>query len=110
MVTFECTVQEGHCDEALKPALIRSLERICKDLLGPKGHPVEVSWVVVKKGFGFRGGVPSTTSQVRGRIPDGCDDDTRRRLLTTIGETWCQVTGASAHELVVSARDQSWPG
>lgn len=110
MVSFECTVQEGHFDETLKPAVTQSLETICHDLLGPRSHPVEVSWVVVKKGFGFRGGVPTSTSQVRGRIPDGCDDNTRRRLLETIGEAWCRVTGASEHELVVSARDQSWTG
>lgn len=110
MVTFECTVQEGCVDPALRPEIESSFATICTDVLGPASAPVTVSWTVIKQGFGFRGGEPSTTSQVRGRIPDGCDADTRARLLAALGDAWCRLTGASEHELVIAARDRSWNG
>ena len=110
MTWFECTVQEGCIDERFRPGFESALETICVDILGPEAGPVEVSWVVIKRGFGFRAGEPSTTSLVRGRIPDGCDGQTRAQLLRAIGDAWCRLTGAREHELVVSARDQSWAG
>ena len=110
MTWFECTVQEGCVDESLMLGLESALGITCVDILGPEAEPVKVSWVVIKRGFGFRGGEPSTTSLVRGRIPDGCDGETRAHLLRAIGDAWCRLTGAGEHELVVSARDQSWSG
>ncbi len=110
MVSFECTVQEGCIDEHLRPNIASSLETVCLDILGPESGPVNISWVVIQRGFGFRGGLPSTTSLVRGYIPDGCDDATRQRLLRTIGDIWCRLSGTSEHELVVAARDEGWSG
>ncbi len=110
VITFECTVQEGCVSDELRPGLESAIEKVCDDVLGQDEGPVTVSWTVIPKGFGFRGGVPSTTSLVRGRIPDGCDRDTRSRILESIGDAWCRITGASQHELMVSARDWSWSG
>jgi len=110
MISFECTVQDGCIAEELRSELAEAIDRACSDVLGPKTTPVETSWVVIKRGFGFRGGEPSTTSMVRGRIPDGCDAKTRGRLLKSIGESWCRISGASEDELMVSARDQGWAG
>jgi hypothetical protein len=110
MVKFDCIVQEGCVDETLRPKLATALEDVCLDVLGADAGPAEFSWVVVKKGFGFRGGEPSNTSLVRGRIPDGCDRDTRERLLKSMADEWCRLTGATAHDLVISARDESWAG
>ena len=110
MITFECTVQEGCVSDQLRPDLASAIEKVCSDVLGRDQGRVNVSWTVIPKGFGFRGGEPSTTSLVRGRIPDGCDGETRARILESIGDSWCRITGASAHELMVSARDWSWSG
>ena len=111
MIHFECTVQEGCVRDALRPALGSAIESACTDILGDRAcGSVEITWSVIPKGFGFRGGQPSTTSQVRGRIPDGCDRKTRTHLLTSIGDSWCRITGASPEELMVAARDQSWSG
>ena len=110
MVRFECTVQEGCIRDDVRPDVEQALTSICHDVLGAESGPVEVSWTVIKKGYGFRGGEPSTTSMVRGRIPDGCDGETRARLLRSIGDRWCRLTGATEDELVVAARDESWRG
>ena len=111
MIHFECTVQEGCVQDALRPALGSAIESACTNILGDRAcGSVEITWSVIPKGFGFRGGQPSTTSQVRGRIPDGCDRETRTHLLTSIGDSWCRITGASPEELMVAARDQSWSG
>ena len=110
MIYFECTVQEGCVTDELRPRLRSAIEKVCNEILGEDQGPVNVSWVVVPKGFGFRGGQPSTTSLVRGRIPDGCARETRSRILESIGDSWCGITGASPNELMVSARDKSWSG
>ena len=110
MIHFECTVQDGCVPDDLRPSLASAIEKACNEALGHDEGPVEVSWAVIPKGFGFRGGQPSTTSLVRGRIPDGCDRETRSRMLKAIGDSWCQITDASPEELMVSARDRRWSG
>ena len=54
--------------------------------------------------------MPSTTSNVRGVIPDGCDQKTREALLSQIGENWCSVSGVLEDEVIISMRDRSWNG
>ncbi len=110
MIDFECTVQEGCVGEHLRPRLAQAIESACSEILGADSGPVSVSWVVIRKGFGFRGGRPSTTSLVRGRIPDGCDRETRGELLHALGDSWRRITGAAADEVIVSARDRGWSG
>ena len=110
MINFECTIQEGCVADELRPRLASEIEKVCYDVLGPDRGPIDVSWVVIPEGFGFRGGRPSTTSLVRARIPDGCDRETRSRFLKSIGDSWCRISGVAPEELMVSARDQSWPG
>lgn len=110
MIHFDCTIQEGCIPDEIRPALAGAIETACLVVLGPEQRPVEVTWTVIRKGFGFRGGKPSTSSLVRGQIPDGCPPETRAKLLRAIGDSWCEISGATQHELVVAARDQSWSG
>lgn len=110
MVSFEIYVQEGRVSEGIRPALESALESVCGDVLVSGSAPVAFAWTVIAKGYGFRGGIPSTTSLVRGRIPDGCVRDTRERLLRSIGAEWCRLTGCAQDEVIVSARDWSWEG
>mgnify|MGYP001161173703 FL=1 len=110
MIEFQCTVQEGYVPSTLRNELANTIESCCLEILGISQGPVNVSWVSVPKGFGFRGGHPSTTSLVRGKIPDGCDKDTRSKLMRCIGDEWCRITGTKQDELIVSARDMSWAG
>lgn len=110
MVTFELFVQEGCVPDESRTRIVEDIEAVCVEVLGLESGPVSVSWTVIPKGFGFRGGEPSTTSLVRGRIPDGYGPDVRARFLRAIGESWCNLTGATQDELMVSARDWSWTG
>ena len=110
MTTFDFFVQHGCVPEDDRPEIESALASVCSDILGPGATPVSASWTVIGKGFGFRGGKPSRTSLVRGRIPDGCRPGTRARFLRAVAEEWCRITGAAQDEVIVSARDWSWAG
>lgn len=110
MVTFEFFVQEGCVTDESRARIVASIEAVCAEVLGMEAGLVSDSWTVIRKGFGFRGGEPSTTSLVRSRIPDGYGSDVRARFLKAIAETWCNLTGATQDEVIVSARDWSWTG
>ncbi len=106
MITFNCTIQEGMIPPELRPRLAAELARICASVLGEPPDDVSVDWTEIPHGFGFRGGKLSTTSAVRGRIPPGCPQETRVRLMQEIQDTWMALTGCTTDELVVSARDR----
>lgn len=110
MTAFDIFVQEGCVPDSRRPAIMAALDAACRRYLGSDTDPIEARWTVVRKGYGFRGGEPSTTSLVRARIPDGCSPETRAALLRTIGAAWCDVTRVGEEEVVVSARDWSWTG
>ena len=113
MVDFQCTVQAGQVSEDMRGILAQAIERACHEVLGSEPGselPVTVEWIEIPRGFAFRGGQPSTTSLVRGKIPDGCDRETRSRLLMTIGDEWCRISGSGQDEVIVSARDRGWSG
>lgn len=106
MITFNCTIQEGVIPVDLRPRLAAGLARVCADILGAALEDVSVAFTEIPHGFGFRGGVLSTTSAVRGEIPPGCDQATRVRLMQAIQDLWLELTGCTTDELVVSARDR----
>ena len=110
MTTFEIYIQQGCVAGDVRPSIESALKAVCGQVLGPEAEPVEFAWTVIAKGHGFRGGLPSSTSLVRGRIPDGCVRATRERFLRTIGSEWRRLTGCAEDEVIVSARDWSWAG
>ncbi len=110
MIEFQCTVQEGCIPHTMRGLLAEAIEIVCNQVLGRDQGPVNVIWIEVPEGYGFRGGEPSTTSLVRGLIPDGCSSATRAKLLREIGDHWYDISGTTEEQLVVSARDQSWKG
>ena len=110
MIEFLCTVQEGCIPENIRSELETALEKVSIEILGQSKGPFSISWTEIPKDFGFRGGQPTTTSHVRGQIPNGCDSETRERLMKEIGERWYDITGQTEHELIVSARDEGWEG
>lgn len=89
----------------LRPGLTGGLTRICASLLGETAGPVQVSFTEVPKGSGFKGGQPSRTSLVMGRIPPGCESQVRTQLLGDIEEMWRRTTGCATDEVVVAATD-----
>ena len=73
MINFECIVQEGCVPEDARPRLTAELVRIGASVLGGSPGDVDVEFTEVPRGFGFRGGKPSTTSIVGVRLPDGSE-------------------------------------
>ena len=105
MISFNCRVQEGVIPDDLRPTLSSELARISADVLGGSADDVAVNYEVIPHGFGFRGGEVSTTSSVRGLLAEPLDQETRVELLHQLCDMWCEVTGCSVHEVIVSARD-----
>ena len=105
MISFNCRLQEGVIPEDLRPTLSSELSRISADVLGGSPDSVEVKYEVIPHGFGFRGGKISTTSSVRGQLTAPLDQETRVELLHMLCDMWCEVTGCTVHEVIVSARD-----
>ena len=106
MINFNCIIQEGVIPDDLRPNLSSELARISTSILGGNPEEVEVEYTVIPHGYGFRGGELSTTSLVSGYIPPGCEQETRVELMQQICDMWCELTGCSVDELVVSARDR----
>ncbi len=105
MIDFECIVQEGVVAPKLRPGLTAGLISVCSSLLGEPSDSVRVSFTEVREGSGFKGGEPSRTSLVMGRIPPGCQSQVRTQLLKDIEEMWRRTTGCAADEVVVAAAD-----
>ena len=110
MINFECIVQEGCVPEDVRPELAAGLVRISTSLLGGSPDDVDIEFNEIPKGFGFRGGKPTTTSVVEVRIPDGSEPKKRAMLLREIGVMWCEVVGCSTGEFAASARDHGEQG
>ena len=110
MVRFNCIVQEQAVGPHTWPELRSRLSAIATSVLGPSAEPVAVEFTVIPHGFGFRGGEISTTSLVRGLIEPGCAQEVRVDLMRRICDMWCEVTGCTVEELVVSARDRAAQG
>ena len=108
MIAFTCVVQEGCVPEDLRPDLAAGLARVSTSILGGSPNNVTVEFKEIPRGYGFRGGEPSTTSMVRGSVPDGCDQEVRVRLLQELSDMWRKITGCTVDELVMSARDQNY--
>lgn len=110
MIDFECIVQEGCVPDEVRPRLTAELVRISTSLLGGSTDEVDVEFNEIRKGFGFRGGRPSTTSVVVVLLPDGSEPQKRALMLREIGAMWCDVVGCSPDEFAASARDRNYPG
>ena len=104
-VSFNCTMQEGQIGEELRLTLAAALQQITQDVLGESPEDVPVTFSDIPKGFGFRGGEPSTTSLVRGSIVGGVTQEVREDLMRRICDRWMEISGCTVDELVVSARD-----
>lgn len=91
------------------PELRTRLAHTAAAVLGGSAEDVVVEFTVIPHGYGFRGGELSTTSLVRGLIPPGCVQEVRVDLMRRICDMWCDLTGCTVEELVVSARDRPAP-
>ncbi len=81
------------------------LSQVVSEDLGGSADDVTVMFAEIPRGFGSRGGEPSTTSLVATSVPEGFGQPAREALLRALNDCWCAVTGCRADELVVSTGD-----
>lgn len=105
MITFNCTIQEGVISDEQREILNVRLPQAGAEVLGEAVDDISVNYEIIPRGFGFRGGEPSTSSSVRSVIPAGFSQEKRVEFMTRVQETWIEVTGQTTAELVVGAAD-----
>ena len=105
LITFNCIIQEGVIGEELQQRLAAELVHISGEVLNEPADDVSVGFEIVRRGYGFRGGEPSTTSLLRGRITPGLQQEAREVYMQRILDRWCELTGCSVDEVVINAAD-----
>ena len=110
MVDIECIVQEGCVAQPLRPKLGVELIRLSTSILGGSPDDADAVFKEIPKGFGYRGGQPSTTSAIGVRMPERYEPEARPRLLRAIGEMWCEIVGCSTDEFVAWTRERDYQG
>ena len=89
----------------MRETLNARLIQIGAAVLGVPPDDISVNYEVVPRGFAYRGGEPSTTSNVRGVIPPGSPQATRVEFMQQVQDMWLEVTGQTTAEVVVGAAD-----
>ena len=105
MITFNCTIQEGVIPDGLRATLDARLIQIGAEVLGVAADDISVHYEIVPQGFAYRGGRPSTSSNIRGVIPPGHSQATRVAFMQRVQDMWLEVTGQTTDEVVVGAAD-----
>jgi hypothetical protein len=106
---YACIVQEGQTAAGRQAELADGLRRIGRDLLGDPEDGVEIAWILVREGFGFTAGEPSTASLVVRSVPKGFPDERRETFMSLVCDLWTSTTGCTATEIMVTAMDGPLP-
>ena len=102
---FRAILHEGVVPETARPALADGIRRVYAALFEVPAEAVAVDFTELARGRFFTAGKPSTSSIVAGTVPSGTSTAQRHRLLSGITALWCETTGCTPHEIVVSAGD-----
>ena len=109
MSDIVCIIQEGQEAERKMDALGDGLRRLGQEHFGDDPVAAEVGWTVVRKGFGWTAGEPSTSSIVIRSVPVGLPLERRTAWLESVCNLWSDVTGCSVNEIVATAWDGPLP-
>lgn len=102
---FQIILHEGVIEGGLRPRLASEIRRIYTSIFGGAEGDIAIDITEIPKGKFFTAAKPSRSSLVGGGVPAGTSPDDRTRLLSEISTMWCEVTGCSSNEIVVSASD-----
>ena len=105
MIIYNCVIQEGVIPAEQREILNARLVQIGASVLGEAPDDITVNYEVIPRGYGFRGGEPSTSSMVRSVIPAGFPQETRVEFMQQVQDMWIEVTGQTTDDLVVGAAD-----
>jgi hypothetical protein len=109
MARYACIIQEGQAAEGKQAELADGLRRVGRERLGDPPEGAEISWITIRRGFGFTAGEPSTASLVVRSMPVGFPDAERHAFMRSVCELWRGVTGCTADEIMVTALDGPLP-
>jgi hypothetical protein len=102
-------IQEGQSADRKREVLEEGLRRIGEDAFDDDPLATEISWIVIRKGFGWTAGEPSTCSIVVRSVPVGLSLDRREAFMRRACQLWESETGCSIDEIVVTAWDGPLP-
>ena len=98
MMVCYCLLQAGQISPEDMRRLETGIENIVEKHLA---SGVNLSWVVIPGGDGWKAGEPSTTSLVLLTTPD-IEQDARVDLLGAIRDLWTEVTGCTVDEVMIT--------
>ena len=104
-MTFHLLLHEGVVAETLRPRLADGIRRIYADVFGAPPESVSVDVTEIPKGRFFTAAKPSRTSLIGGSVPSGTAKADRTRFMSEVTAMWCEVTGCTPNDVVVSASD-----
>lgn len=102
---FQLILHESVVDKTLHPRLAREIRRIYADHFGGAEDEVTVDVIEIPTGRFFTAGQPSRSSLIGGIVPKGTSSAARTRLMSEITAIWCEITGCTPNEVVVSVSD-----
>ncbi len=106
---YVCVIQEGQAAQRSRAALEEGLARIGQECFGDEPGGTRIDWTLVKEGFAWTAGEPSTSSIVARSVPVGLPGAEREAFLQKVGDLWAETTGCSLDEIVVTAWDGPLP-
>ena len=109
MPHYACIIQEGQSVQQNQGALEEGLRRIGQESFGDDPAVTEFSWIVMKKGFAWTAGEPSTSSIVVRSVPPGLPLEQREAFMRKVCDLWEAEAGCSIDEIVVTAWDGPLP-
>ena len=102
---FQLILHEGVVDAGLRPRLAQGIRRIYSSVFGTTEDDVIVEITEIPRGRFFTAAKPSRSSLVGGTAPAGTSRADRTRLMSEISAMYCDVTGCTPNEIVVSVSD-----
>jgi phenylpyruvate tautomerase PptA (4-oxalocrotonate tautomerase family) len=102
---FQLLLHEGVIEPNLQPRLAQELRRIYTRNWGGAEDHISVNVTEIPKGRFFTAAKPSRSSLVGGSVPAGTSRTARTRLMAEITSMWCELTGCTPNEIVVSISD-----
>ena len=109
MADYVCIIQEDQTADRNREALAQGLREIGRESFGDDPSTLEISWNVVRAGYGWTAGEPSRSSIVIRSVPVGLPSDEREAFMRKVCGLWERVTGCSIEEVVVTAWDGPLP-
>lgn len=109
MADYVCMIQEGQEADRKRDALAEGLVKIGRECFGDDPGATEIRWVVIKPGYAWTAGEPSTSSIIIRSVPVGLELEPREAFMRKVGALWERESGCTQDEIVITAWDGPLP-